>query len=105
MQKLPIFVIQLIQNYGSMKDQFRFQSTSKKLKTLYITTLSGSKLNDIIILKHTSYLHTIYASGNPNITDLSVKELKNLHTLYTDGNSGITDLSVKELKKLHTLYT
>ena len=68
MYKLPIFVIQLIQNYGEMKDQLRFQSVSKKLKLLHITILSGYKINDIIVLKYASHLHTLYADDNSKIT-------------------------------------
>src|SRR5271165_1931116 len=98
MDKLPIFVLQLVQNYGNTQDQLSLQSINKKARNLGITIIDryNENLNDNIILKYASTLRYLEASWNPRITDASIKELKLLHTLYVS-NSGVTDASIKEL--------
>src|SRR5271165_5040248 len=105
MNKLPIFVLQLVQNYGNTRNQIALQSTNKRARKLGITIINMYVwgLSDKIILKYASTLQYLEASWNPDITDTSIKELKLLHTLYAGSNPKITDISVKELKLLHTL--
>src|SRR5271165_963052 len=99
MNKLPIFVLQLIQNYGNTRDQISLQSIKKGTKKLGITIIHGyyPTLNDSILLKYAGSLKYLSVGDNSNITNASVKELKLLHTLNANCNPKITDISIKEL--------
>ncbi|MDE2589314.1 MAG: hypothetical protein KGL95_06575, partial [Patescibacteria group bacterium] len=91
MNKLPIFVIQLIQDFNDTLDQISFQRTNRILSKLKITILTIShKLNDDIVLKYVKQLHTLNAYNNSNITDKSIIKLKQLHTLNASSNPNIT---------------
>src|SRR5271165_1019648 len=98
MNKLPIPVLQLIQNYGYTYEQISLQLTNKKLKNLKITIISRCyhRLNDSILLKYKDSLQYLYIGDNRRITDVSVRELKQLRTLYAAGSPRKTDARIRE---------
>src|SRR5271165_203784 len=103
MNTVPVFVLQLVQNYGNTNDQLSLQMSSKKCRGLNITTLNHVFVTDDIVLKYANTLRILNVNYNQHVTNVSIKELKLLHTLHAHGNLRITDASVKELKQLQYL--
>ena len=49
------------------------------------------------------HLHTLYASGNPKITNEGIKHMQ-LHTLDASNNPKITDEGIKHMPLLHYMH-
>src|SRR6185503_19576189 len=103
--RLPVPLLQVIQNFANTEDQLNTLLISKKHSQLKITTLDGTqKINDRTVLKYAATLRILSARANLNITDKSVKECRLLQYLDAYYNDRITDESIRELQHLRALH-